>query len=95
MSSLRERYFVDPLKSEDDTKEMLRERWAAQARFINDEYLKEEFIPWLEGVLEAHEVEPGTHETMLANTGVRKGLKIALGQLNRIRRNVEELQKNA
>ena len=95
MPSLRERYFLDPLKVEEDEKEKIQERWAAQARFIHDEYLKAEFLPWLETALEQYEPKPGSHESMLHSTGVRAGLKLVKDHIDRVRRNVEELEKNA
>ena len=95
MSTLRERWFEDPLDEEQEAVAQINQRWADQKNFIGNKYLNEEFIPRLEAALLQHEPKPGTHEEMLHTTGVRAGLLLVKGWLDQVKRNVKELEKNA
>lgn len=61
-----------------------------EAIFSRNDYVNLDFIPWLETLLTQLEPEPGTHEKMLFDSGVRKGVLLVKDHVEGVRKRVRE-----
>ena len=91
MSSLFERYFIQPLEEEADERLALKEQAAAISGFVSHPYF-EKVLERLAKLEYENRTQPGPAENMLYQTGVRDGIEKARLELESLVAHVREFR---
>ena len=84
--NLYAKYFGESAQEEAVERAGTERRNAKIALFLRTDFLKEEFEPWLDTMLDTHDPKPNqSKEDMLYHIGVRDGLKLITAYLAQIR----------